>query len=118
MSRGLGRIEQAVLTLLRERQEPYLWLSAVRDGLCPPLPSEPAPTQRLTEERAWWAIRQYLASLPVLARHEAVNRAVRSLARKGLVRTGKDRYGRRHRKAVWLAERPGPSLLKDGIYSR
>ena len=109
MSRGLGRIEQAVLTWLRDRQEPYTWLSAVQDALCPPWPAEPAPTQKLNEARAFWAIRQYLASLPVLARREAMNRAVRS---------GRDLYGRRHRKAVWLADRPGPSVLKGGIYSR
>jgi hypothetical protein len=63
MSRGLGRLEQAVLAVLREHQAPYLWLSAVREALCPPWPNEPAPTEPLNEERAGWAIRQYLASL-------------------------------------------------------
>jgi hypothetical protein len=118
MSRGLGRIECEVLRWLRTHDTPYTWLDDLRTALCPPWPSEPAPTEKLNEERARWAIRQYLHSLPVLARHEAVNRAVRSLARKGLVRTGKDIYGRRHRKAVWLADREAPCMRKDGIYSR
>jgi hypothetical protein len=113
MSRRLGRIEQAVLRLLRENPVAYTWLADVRDALCPPWPDEPAPTEQLTPERVAWVLRQYVASVPVRACRQAVDRAVRSLERKGLVRSGMYRYGRGHRKAVWLAERAGPPARAD-----
>jgi hypothetical protein len=110
VSRGLGRIEQAVLTLLRASQAPYVWLSAVRDALYPPpnLPyGEPLSPERLAYVRADRRTRSCL---------EAVERAVRSLERKGLVHSGLYRHGRGHPKAVWLTERPRPPVVRDGIW--
>jgi hypothetical protein len=108
MSRGLGRIEQAVLAQLRASQEPYTWLSALQAAISTTHPSPPvSPERRFT----------LLVTGGIITwrdpRLEAVNRAVRRLARKGLVRTGKDRWGRAHRKAVWLAEREGPGLQEQ-----
>jgi hypothetical protein len=106
MSRGLGRIEQAVLTRLRESPDPYIWLSTLREEMYPP-PNLPRGEPMSPERISYITVR---AKLRLRSHHEAVDRAVRSLERKGLVRSGKDRHGRAHHKAVWLAERQGSDI--------
>jgi hypothetical protein len=108
MSRGLGQVEREVLTRLRESAEAYTWLSALREAIYP-LPNLPRG-EPMSPERIAYIIT--CARLRLRSHHEAVDRAVRSLERKGLVRTGKDHGGRAHRKAVWLAERRGPDRYR------
>jgi hypothetical protein len=110
MSRGLGVVEHQVLQVLEASPAPYLWLTTLRETLCPTPDPLPNPTRPFTLERVEWAMGEYLRGLPVKARHEAINRAVRSLTRKGLVCTGMAHYGtgHPHEKAVWLSSRSGP----------
>jgi hypothetical protein len=118
VSKGLGRVERDVLRIVQASSAPYVSLAFVRETLCPTPQGDPEPTRHLNEARAIWAIRQWAQQVSVKARHEAIHRAVRSLTRKGLVQTGTDRYGRGHRKVLWLTERPAPdaTLYRHNTY--
>jgi hypothetical protein len=103
MSRGLGRIERAVLQVLHASQEPYLWLPALQRTITAMQPSPPVSRERRVNLLASGGLFTWRDP-----QQEAIARAIRSLERKGLVRTGKDSHGRAHRKIVWLATREGP----------
>jgi hypothetical protein len=111
MSRGLGRIERLVLQTLRASQESYLWLSALQRTITAMHPSPLVSRERRVNLVASGGFLTWRDP-----QHEAIARAIRNLERKGMVCSGKDRYGRGHHKAVWLADREAPRLLKDRIY--
>jgi hypothetical protein len=102
MSRGLGEVEREVLSALREMAEPWIGLTNFRERLCP------SPDCSTLE-----AIFAYQRSYE-RSRHESINRAVRSLSRKGYVRSG--RMEQSHLKVIWLADRPKPAEGTDGVW--
>ena len=102
MSRGLGRVEREVLTWLRENPNVKVWLSDLREALYPP-PNLPKG-EPMSRERMDYVI----ASHGLSSHHEAVDRAVRSLERKGLVRSVMHYRRRGCPKVAWLTERERP----------
>jgi hypothetical protein len=123
MSRGLGKIERAILEALQATNRPYvaLWeLMLLIDGRVSDLDAEmhhwsmeictPHPKRKVL---LWWVDHDSSCYPPEPSRsvQESVSRAVRSLARKGLVRCEYEGY-RPKRLLVYLPSTDRSQLPK------
>jgi hypothetical protein len=82
MSRGLGKVEREVLSVLENTPGACLWLSTLRERL---YPAPPITGEAFSDERLHAVLVR--SELRIDTHWEAVNRAVRRLDRRGLVGT-------------------------------